>query len=158
MKPRARSGPGLLIHTAAGTGGLLVYDRTRGQLHWLNPVAAAVWHSCDGETVFEATPGAAVTLALRRLVRARLIESLELPPASSSSLWSVPIRQLSRTLRAQAGSAAEARIARVSLGCAVHAESAGPCRAAGEQCGPTRPPCCPGLDCGQTSPGIGICR
>jgi coenzyme PQQ synthesis protein D (PqqD) len=72
----------------------LVYDLERHKAHCLGAVAAAVWEACDGERSMteiaaraaqrtgEAVPPDAVWLSLRRLSRARLLETPVAMPAA----------------------------------------------------------------------------
>jgi hypothetical protein len=72
----------------------LVYDLKRDQAHCLNATAAAVWHRCDGRTSVaqlaamlrrECNIGAdenVVWLALRRLQKARLLQTRVDPPSN----------------------------------------------------------------------------
>jgi len=94
MKPRARE-QGLLVEEVEGD--TLVYDLDRHQAHCLGPVLAAVWRLCDGRR----TPAdiarrlrrpsgvdldpEVVTVGLRRLSRARLIEGRALASANVST-------------------------------------------------------------------------
>ena len=89
MKPRART-EGLVVKELDGE--VLVYDLKRHQAHCLNPTAALVFRSCDGQTSVKEiarhlhsklkapADERLVWLALDRLGRARLLEERTSPP------------------------------------------------------------------------------
>lgn len=157
--PQARR-DGLVVRELADE--VLVYDLERHKAHCLNPVAAAVWRHCDGQTTVAdmvprlqrdlSTPvdRAVVVSALAQLGKARLLTGEVRRRSDEGGLsrregdeGGLSRRELMRLL-----GAAAATIPLVTTIASPAAAQAVSCLAACEPCDPSSgPPCCPGLTC-----------
>jgi hypothetical protein len=147
--PQARR-DGLVVQELAEE--VLVYDTKRHKAHCLNPMAAAVWRHCDGQTTVAdmvprlqrdlSTPvdRAVVLSALAQLGKARLLTGEVRRSRDEAGLSR---RELMRLLGAAAAS-----VPLVMTITAPAAAQAVSCLPAFAICVPaTEPPCCPGLTC-----------
>jgi hypothetical protein len=158
IMPQARR-DGLLVQDLAEE--VLVYDTERHKAHSLNPMAAAVWRHCDGQTgVTEITrrlqqdlstpvDGAVVWSALAQLGKARLLTG-EVRRASDTGEAGLSRRELMRIL----GVAAASIPLVTSIPVPAAAQGAS-CIGIGDPCDPGAPNCCPGLEC--TTAGTSLC-
>lgn len=147
--PRARR-QDLVTH--AMDGELLLYDRTRDQVHVLNAAAAFVWRASDGTRSVDdmaqamtrefGTPADAqvVWYALEQLNKRRLLETALEAPA--------PLQGLSRRQflkRATAAAILLAVVTSITAPTPAHAQS-GSCGQVNDAC-LTTADCCTGLEC-----------
>jgi len=158
--PQARR-DGLVVRELAEE--VLVYDLERHKAHCLNPMAAAVWRHCDGQTTVAdmvrrlqqdlSTPvdRAAVWSALAQLGKARLLTGEVRRRSDEGGLsrregdeGGLSRRELMRLL-----GAAAATIPLVTTIAAPAAAQAVSCAGISEPCDPggAGVPCCPTLEC-----------
>jgi hypothetical protein len=150
MRPKARTDR-LIVRELDGE--TLVYDERSHRAHCLNPVAALVWRSCDGETSVEQIArrvaaelgGPAsdpiVWLALRRLRAAGLVAGEWESPRGISR------RHVARQLGLTGAMAALLPVV-ASILAPTPAMAASGCGGSGASCSQaTDPPCCDGFAC-----------
>lgn len=152
VMPQARR-DGLLVQDLAEE--VIVYDTERHKAHCLNPMAAAVWRHCDGQTGVReiarrleqqlSTPvdGAVVWSAIAQLGKARLLTEDAWRQGDDAGLTR---RELMRIL----GVAAASIPLVTSIPVPAAAQGAS-CLDVATQCDPGGGglPCCPGLECTQ---------
>jgi hypothetical protein len=158
-RPQARR-DGLVVRELAEE--VLIYDTQRHKAHCLNPMAAAVWRHCDGQTTVGemarrlqqdlSTPvdRAVVFSALAQLGKARLLAGEVRPQGDGAELSRGPGDEagLSRRELMRLLGGAAASIPLVTTIAAPAAAQAVSCLGELEPCDPSSgPPCCPGLTC-----------
>ena len=131
---------------------VLVFDLDRNKAHCLNPTAALVWQSCDGETPVaqvertvcpDLPPQAAeqiVTLALQQLHQVGLLQE----PTAAPGVGDAGLVSRRALLRTGMAIAVLPVVATIVAPTAAHAQS---CSGLGGPCGGDKQPCCPGLAC-----------
>ena len=143
---------GLVIQET--TEEVLVYDLTSNKAHCLNRTAHLIFQTCDGtKTVSEIkgiltpqlgaqVPEEMVWMALDRLGRARLLETVPVAPSGANLARRDALRKL--------GLATVIALPIVTSIVAPASAQVGSCVASGQMCGAGTSPCCTG-----TCPGTG---
>ena len=167
MIPRARQA-GLVIEEFQSE--LIVYDLDREEIHCLNPIAAAVWRHCNGQTSStqlleivrrEVDPGATedvIWLGLDHLEKSHLLDK---PIDDSLDRTRRSRRQIIQEVGVAAGSALLVPLVTSIVAPIPAFAQSVPCTPQDQPCGldaPDAPPCCPGLGCTDCGKGRGNFR